>query len=62
MLLMTQFLQGSQRSVRTWTIHGLTVNAAFQLGLQSEEALNRFEPLEREIRLRTWHHCVMLDR
>ncbi|KLU92904.1 hypothetical protein MAPG_11852, partial [Magnaporthiopsis poae ATCC 64411] len=62
MLLMTQFLQGSQRSVKTWTIHGLAVNAAFQLGLQSEEALNRFEPLEREIRLRTWHHCVMLDR
>ncbi|KAL8405196.1 hypothetical protein RB594_009920 [Gaeumannomyces avenae] len=62
MLLMTQFLQGSQRSAKTWMIHGLAVNAAFQLGLQSEEALNKFEPLEREIRLRTWHHCVILDR
>lgn len=62
MLLMTQYLQGTQRSIKTWAIHGLAVKAAFQLGLHSLQALERFAPLEREIRIRTWHGCVMLDR
>ena len=62
MLLMTQYLQGTQRSIKTWAFHGLAVKAAFQLGLHSEQALRRFEPLEREVRIRTWYGCVVLDR
>ncbi|KAK1491317.1 fungal specific transcription factor domain-containing protein [Colletotrichum cuscutae] len=53
MLLMSQYLQGSQRSIQTWAIHGLAVKAALELGFHSELALQRFEPLEREIRIRT---------
>ncbi|OBR11179.1 Fungal specific transcription factor domain-containing protein [Colletotrichum higginsianum IMI 349063] len=62
MLLMSQYLQGSQRSVQTWAIHGLAVKAALELGFHSEIALQRFDPLEREIRIRTWYACIVLDR
>ncbi|KAJ9144077.1 Fungal specific transcription factor domain-containing protein [Pleurostoma richardsiae] len=62
MLLMTQYLQGTQRSIKTWTIHGLAVKAALQLGLHSEEALTRLDPAERETRIRMWHGCIILDR
>ncbi|KAF4427259.1 putative transcriptional regulatory protein [Colletotrichum fructicola] len=62
MLLMSQYLQGSQRSIQTWAIHGIAVKAAMELGLHSQLALQRFDPLEREIRIRTWYGCVALDR
>jgi len=62
LLMMGQYLQGTQKSIQTWTIHGLAVKAAFQLGLHSSEALKRFPPLEREIRKRAWYGCVVLDR
>ncbi|KAH6692233.1 fungal-specific transcription factor domain-containing protein [Plectosphaerella plurivora] len=62
MLLMTQYLQGTHRSIKTWSIHGLAVRGALQLGLHSTQALQRFDPLERETRIRTWYGCVALDR
>ncbi|KAF6805726.1 fungal specific transcription factor domain-containing protein [Colletotrichum sojae] len=62
MLLMSQYLQGSQRSVQTWAIHGIAVKAALELGLHSELAIQRFDPLEREMRIRTWYGCMALDR
>ncbi|KAK1985290.1 fungal-specific transcription factor domain-containing protein [Colletotrichum cereale] len=62
MLLMSQYLQGSQRSVQTWAIHGLAVKAALEMGFHSELALQRFEPIERETRIRTWYGCIVLDR
>jgi hypothetical protein len=48
--------------VQAWTIHGLTVKSAFQLGLHSSAAAKRFPPFEQEIRKRTWYGCVVLDR
>ena len=62
MLLMSQYLQGTHRSVMTWNIHGLAVKAAFQLGLHTTASLKPHSPLEREIRTRTWYACVILDR
>lgn len=62
LLLMGQYLQGTQNSIKTWNIHGLAVKAAFQLGLHSSDASKSFSPLEREVRKRTWYGCVMLDR
>ncbi|KAF2801517.1 uncharacterized protein BDZ99DRAFT_492508 [Mytilinidion resinicola] len=62
LLLMSQYLQGTERSIETWNVHGLTVKAAYQLGLHSRDALNQYPPLEREIRKRTWFGCVVLDR
>jgi Fungal specific transcription factor domain len=62
LLIMGQYLQGTQKSVETWTIHGLAVKAALQLGLHSTEASKHFSPLDQEIRKRTWYGCVILDR
>lgn len=62
MLLMSQYLQGTHRSVMTWNMHGIAVKAAFQLGLHSPTSLKAYSPHERETRNRTWFGCVMLDR
>ncbi|KAH8886264.1 hypothetical protein GQ53DRAFT_809809 [Thozetella sp. PMI_491] len=62
LLLMCQYLQGTERSIQTWNLHGLAVKTALQLGLHSTEALNQYSPFEREIRTRTWYGCVILDR
>lgn len=62
MLLMSQYLQGTHRSVMTWNMHGIAVKAAFQLGLHSPTSLKAYSPFERETRTRTWFGCVMLDR
>lgn len=62
MLLMSQYLQGTHRSTTTWNVHGLAVKAAFQLGLHHTASSNSHSVLEKEIRLRTWYGCVVLDR
>lgn len=62
LLLMSQYLQGTERSIETWNLHGLAVKAAYQLGLHSPNALKEHAPLEREIRKRTWFGCILLDR
>jgi len=62
LLLTGQYLQGTQRSVEAWTVHGLAVKGALQLGLHSTAASSRFAPLDQEFRKRTWFGCVVLDR
>jgi hypothetical protein len=59
---MSQYLQGSERSIETWNIHGLAVKAAYQLGLHSSDAMQKHPAAEAEIRKRTWFGCVVLDR
>ncbi|KAJ5753289.1 C6 transcription factor [Penicillium odoratum] len=55
LLLMGQYMQGTQKSVQAWTVHGLAVKAALQLGLHSKNASRIFSPQEQEIRKRTWY-------
>ncbi|KAJ5446850.1 Transcription factor [Penicillium cf. griseofulvum] len=62
LLLMGQYLQGTQKSIQAWTVHGLAVKAALQLGLHSRHACKVFSPIEQEMRKRTWYGCVVLDR
>lgn len=62
LLLASQYLQGTQKSSQTWTLHGLAVKGAYALGLHSNQASKRFSPLENEVRKRTWFGCVLLDR
>lgn len=62
LLLMSQYLQGTSRSIETWGVHGLAIKAAYQLGIHSKQALQPCSPLEREFRTRTWFGCVLLDR
>jgi hypothetical protein len=62
LLLVGQYLQGTQRSVQTWVTHGFAVRAAFQLGLHSSDLARSFSPLDQEIWKKTWFGCVILDR
>ncbi|GKU10880.1 hypothetical protein FLAG1_10192 [Fusarium langsethiae] len=62
LLLTSQYLQGTHRSVHTWTIHGLAVKAAMSIGLHSRDIASKFTPLQQEMRKRTWYGCVLLDR
>ncbi|RFU31829.1 hypothetical protein B7463_g4515, partial [Scytalidium lignicola] len=62
LLILGQYLQGTQKSVQAWTVHGLAITAAFQLGLHSPRANQDFSPLEYEIRKRVWFGCILLDR
>ena len=62
LVVLGQYLQGTQKSVQAWTTHGLAISAAYQLGLHSPDANEAYSPLECEIRNRTWFGCVLLDR
>ncbi|KAI6853580.1 hypothetical protein KC365_g15891 [Hortaea werneckii] len=62
LLILGQYLQGTQKSVRAWTVHGLAITIAFQLGLHSPKTNKEFPPLDSEIRKRVWFGCVLLDR
>ncbi|KAJ8604175.1 hypothetical protein MRB53_041888 [Persea americana] len=62
LLLMVQYLQSTQRTIATYAMHGQAVKSAYQIGLQSEEVADRFPPLEREQRKRTFFACVLIDR
>ncbi|KAJ5593949.1 uncharacterized protein N7459_000157 [Penicillium hispanicum] len=62
LLILGQYLQGTQKSTQAWTTHGLAISAAYQLGLHSPSANMKYSSLDREIRKRTWYGCVLLDR
>ena len=62
LLLASQYLQGTEKSSQTWTLHGLAVKGALALGLHTTQASQRFTALENEIRKRTWYGCILLDR
>lgn len=59
---MAQFRQGTQRSDQAWSLHGLAVRAAIQLGLHSRSSMVGLTAVEAEIRKRTWFACMVLDR
>lgn len=59
---MAQFRQGTQRSDQAWSLHGLAVRAALQLGLHSKAATAGYSVLEAEMRKRVWFACVIIDR
>ena len=57
------YLQSTQYAGRCWNAVGLAIRMAQSLGLHVETAgRNGVPQLEREMRRRTWHTCVCLDR
>ena len=62
LLVLGQYLQGTQKSVQAWTVHGLAITTALQLGLHSPRTNSEFPLLESEIRKRVWYGCILLDR
>ncbi|RAH67118.1 uncharacterized protein BO66DRAFT_355744 [Aspergillus aculeatinus CBS 121060] len=61
-LLAALYLQGTQRSIQIWTVHGMLVRAAMALGLHSEQAAQGLHPIQEEIRRRTWLTIYCLDK
>ncbi|KAK6205243.1 fungal-specific transcription factor domain-containing protein [Scheffersomyces amazonensis] len=63
LLLTGQFLQATTRSAGCWNILGLSIRIAQGLGLHSDLNLIQTKSyIEKEIRKRLWHGCLLMDR
>ncbi|KAL7946815.1 C6 transcription factor [Trichoderma barbatum] len=62
LLLAVLYLQGTQRSIQTWGVHGILVRTAIALGLHSEQSGRGLDPIQQEIRRRTWLTIYCLDK
>lgn len=61
LLNLAVLLQGTPYPARCWNSIGVACRVAQGLGLQETIEQGSVTPLEREIRRRTWHGCVMMD-
>lgn len=63
-LLVTQYVQGTQRSAQTWSIASSAIQGAVQIGLWRLPTAENLDigPLEAEVRKRTWWMCYMVDK
>lgn len=62
LLLSVLYLQGTQRSMQAWNVHGILVRTAIALGLHSDKSGQRLDPIQQEIRRRTWLTIYCLDK
>lgn len=62
LLLAALYLQGTQRPIQTWTVHGMLVRMGMALGLHSEQSAQGLHPVQQEIRRRTWLTIYCLDK
>ena len=62
LLLLTQYLQGTQQSTQTYNFQGLTVRVAFQIGLHCASGNSKDSVLEREVKIRCWYMAFILDK
>ncbi|KAL4763647.1 putative C6 transcription factor [Aspergillus foveolatus] len=60
-LLMETYLEGTTSSSMTWTVHGLAVKGAYQLGLHIRDFRNA-SAIDKEVRRRLWYWCIVNDR
>lgn len=61
-LLVSQYRQSTQRFDETWSLHGLAIHAATQIGLHCAHATRGMESSDTEMRKRTWFARVLLGR
>ncbi|KAL3448201.1 fungal-specific transcription factor domain-containing protein [Aspergillus insuetus] len=62
LLILTQCLQSTRRSSQFWYLHRLTLQAAFQVGVQSAKKTDDYSPLVKELRKRAWYMCFIIDK
>ncbi|KAL3470510.1 fungal-specific transcription factor domain-containing protein [Aspergillus californicus] len=62
LLMVTQYAEGNQGSVQTWSFLGSAIQTAFELGLYNDAQPERISPLEKEIGNRAWWMCFTLDK
>ncbi|KAJ5920960.1 hypothetical protein N7466_009286 [Penicillium verhagenii] len=60
-LIVALLLQSTPYTNRCWNAIGLACRVAQGLGLHETTTPKSITPLEKEIRRRTWHGCVMMD-
>lgn len=61
LLILSLLLQSTPYPNRCWNAIGVACRVAQGLGLHEEAAERSIKPLEREVRRRTWHGCVIMD-
>ncbi|KAL1953096.1 hypothetical protein VTO42DRAFT_3597 [Malbranchea cinnamomea] len=61
LLNLALFLQSTPYPARCWNSIGVACRVAQGLGLHESKMPDSVKPLEREIRRRTWHGCVIMD-
>jgi hypothetical protein len=61
-LLTGVYLQSTEHAQRCWNVIGLAIRTTQGLGLHAENPSLRTNQLDRELRRRLWHICVLLDR
>ncbi|KAJ5088027.1 hypothetical protein N7456_011643 [Penicillium angulare] len=61
LLIMALLLQSTPYPNRCWNAIGLACRVAQGLGLHEATTQHSINPLEKEVRCRTWHGCVMMD-
>lgn len=62
LLLAVLYLQGTQKSIQTWNVHGILVRTAIALGLHSDQSGQGLDPIQQEVRRRTWLSIYCLDK
>lgn len=61
LLLMEVYLEGTTSSSLAWTLHGLAVKGAYQLGLHVMGSKSTSQ-IDQEVHRRLWYWCVINDR
>lgn len=61
LLIISLLLQSTPYPNRCWNAIGVACRVALGLGLHETTTESSLKPLEKEIRLRTWHGCVIMD-
>lgn len=61
LLIIALLLQGTPYPNRCWNSIGVACRVAQGLGLHEATTHRSMQPLEKEIRHRTWHGCVIMD-
>lgn len=61
LLIISILLQSTPYPNRCWNAIGVACRAAQGLGLHEETTERSINPLEKEVRRRTWHGCVIMD-
>lgn len=61
LLIISLLLQSTPYPNRCWNAIGVACRIALGLGLHETATRSSIKPLEKEIRLRTWHGCVIMD-
>lgn len=61
LLIISLLLQSTPYPNRCWNAIGVACRVALGLGLHETATQSSLKPLEKEIRRRTWHGCVIMD-